>query len=428
MRFPCPRTKTRIGLELQPNSNHKLDAALLGKIVLARFLEMPLRAFDRFVTRVESSAGFSALTPWVSVACLEGAQALNGAVDIPQKRASSILGEVREAGGDLIFLYHRPSYAREYVFDEATLRDLRARQDFPAELARTLHRLRLINSRNRLTHALVQALLASQAGYLRSGEPLSLVPLTQAQMSERLRAGAGLSMVADAGRISRLVRGLSITLPNGKAIPFTGLFPKPRQIHCYYVDYVIKKEKTWIAEGVLKEPLSDEAITDILEREYGIRLLRRTVANIRHALAIPDCRRRGQRMNYLTATEGFSALVPLTPQVLRSVVPAHPGVYEIRSDSLSEAGGESNSSERRALPPEPHGVVYIGSAGDLRKRLGDHLRGSSGNTLLHRYVAEGAARVRYRMISDGWRWVERELYRVFCETFGAPPLANRMSP
>lgn len=73
-------------------------------------------------------------------------------------------------------------------------------------------------------------------------------------------------------------------------------------------------------------------------------------------------------------------------------------------------------------------MVYSGSTGDLCKRLSDHLCGSSGNTLLHRCIAEGAARVRFRMISDGWRWVERKLYRVFCETFGLPPVANRMSP
>ena len=133
-------------------------------------------------------------------------------------------------------------------------------------------------------------------------------------------------------------------------------------------------------------------------------------------------------MSYLTATEGFSALVPLTPEALRTVVPAYPGVYEIRAGSAPGLGGENNSSEREVLPPEPHGVVYIGSAGDLRKRLGDHLRGSSDNALLYRYIAEGTARVRFRMIGDGWRWVEREMYRVFCETFGAAPLANRMSP
>ncbi len=411
---------------MQPGNN-KIDAALLGKIVLARFLEKPLRAFDRFVARVESSAGFSALTPWVTVSRLEGAQVVNGALDICPYPAST-LGEVQEAGGRLRFLYHRESYAREYRFDETELRRLKSCRDVPAELAGTLHRLRLINSRNRLTHALVRALLAAQAGYLRSGEPLSLVALTQAQMSEQLKAHAGLSMVADAGRISRLVRGLSITLPNRKTVPMTELFPTPRKIHCYLLDYVVKMEKAWIAEGALMKPLSDWAIAEILERENGIRLLRRTVANIRHALAIPDCRRRGPRMNYLTATEGFSTLVPLTPQALRSVVPADPGVYEIRSDSLAEAGEESNSSEKRLPPPEPHGVVYIGSAADLRKRLGDHLRGSSDNALLYRHIAEGAARVRFRVVSNGWRWAERELYRVFCETFGAPPLANRMSP
>ena len=235
-------------------------------------------------------------------------------------------------------------------------------------------------------------------------------------------------MVADAGRISRLERGVSITLPNGKTIPLVGLLPKPRQIHCYLVDYVIKKEKTWITEGALGGPLSDEGIAEMLEREYEVRLLRRTVVNIRRALAIPDCRKRRQRMNYLMATEGFSALVPLTPQALRGVVPAHPGVYEIRSDSPCDLGGYTNPAERRTLLPEPNDVIYIGSAGDLRKRLGDHLRGSSGNTLLHRCIVEGAARVRFRMITDGWRWVERELYQVFCETFGAPPLCNRMSP
>lgn len=408
--------------------NNRIDAELLGKIVFARFLEMPLGGFDRFVTQVESSTGFSALRRWATVAQLEGAQVVRGAVDIPQNHASSILGEVREVGTSLMFLYRRASYAREYRFDEEGVTRLLSRPDFPRELAGTLHRLRLINSRNRLTHAVVQVLLASQSEYLRSGQALSLLPLTQAEISARLRAEPRLSVVADPGRISRLVRGLSITLPNGKAVPLARLFPKPRQVHSHFVDYVIKKEKAWMSEGLLQEPLTDGAIAEILEREYSLHLLRRTVANIRHDLAIPDCRRRGQRANYLTATEGFSALLPLTPQGLRITVPAQPGVYEIRAACASDLGGEKEGWPGKSVQPEPHSVVYIGSAGDLRKRLGDHLRGSSDNALLYRHIADGAARVRFRLISDGWRWVERELYRVFCETFGTPPLCNRMSP
>ncbi|MHB1271288.1 MAG: GIY-YIG nuclease family protein [Rhodanobacter sp.] len=411
----------------QPNGL-LIDAALLGKIALARFLVLPLRAVDRLVAQVESSAGFTALLPWMSVGRLEGARVAHEATDIPRIQASPILGEVHAADRRLMFLYHREAYAREYRFDEEGVNCLMARAGSPAALARTLRRLRLINTRNRLTHALMQAVLAAQAAYLRSGQDLALLPLTQATISARLRSESNLSVVADAGRISRLVRGLSIALPNGKAVPLNTLFPKPRQVHCHFVDHMLKAENTWIAEGLLREPLTDEAVAALLEREHGIRLSRRTVANIRHDLAIPDSRSRGQRMNYLVATEGFSPLVPLTPQVLRTAVPTHPGVYEIRATAAYHPDGETEGWPGKGVTSEQHGVVYIGSAGDLRKRLGDHLRGSSDNALLYRHIADGAARVRFRLISADWRVVERELYRVFCETFGVSPQCNRMSP
>lgn len=413
---------------MQHHNNKKIDASLLGKIVLARFLELPLRAFDRLVTQAESSTGFAALRPWVSVGQLESAQVAHDAVDIPQTQSSTVLGEIREASRGLMFLYHRDSYAREYRFDEEGVNHLMSRPDFPAELAGILRRLRLINTRNRLTHALMQAVLASQAAYLRSGQALALLPLTQAEISARLRSESNLSVVADPGRISRLVRVLSIALPNGESVPLSKLFPKPRQVHCHFVDYVIKREKVWMLQGVLWKPLTDEAIATMLEREYGIRLLRRTVANIRHDLAIPDCRSRSQRMNYLTATEGFSALVPLTPQALRTAVPSQPGVYEIRAALGSPMNKVKEGWLEKGASPGMHSVVYIGSTGDLRKRLGDHLRGSSDNVLLYKHLADGAARVRFRLVNEGWRWAERDLYRVFCETFGTPPLCNRMSP
>ncbi|MEW5890745.1 MAG: hypothetical protein AB1768_17290 [Pseudomonadota bacterium] len=112
--------------------------------------------------------------------------------------------------------------------------------------------------------------------------------------------------------------------------------------------------------------------------DYGVRLLRRTVADIRHQLAIPDCRRRGHRMNYLVATAGFSALIRFGGRPAQAL------------------GGSPARQQRQ-----------------------------SAAVLLHR---RGGSRVRFRPVSEGWRRVERELCRVFCETCGAPPLANRMSP
>lgn len=236
------------------HNNNKIDAALLGKIMLARFLALPLRAFDRLVIQAESSTGFNALRPWVTVGRLEGARVVHDAAGIPQTKASLILGEVREAGRDLTFLYHRDSYAREYRFDdEEGMNRLMAHEEIPRDFAGTLHRLRLINTRNRLTHALVQAVLVSQAAYLRSGQALSLLPLTQAEISTRLRSESNLSVVADPGRISRLVRGLSIALANGKAVPLSTLFPKPRQVHCHFVDHMIKTEKHGCLKGYCRD-------------------------------------------------------------------------------------------------------------------------------------------------------------------------------
>ena len=305
--------------------NNKIDADLLGRIVLSRFLEMPLRAFDNCVTQTESSAAFAELRAYLFASRLNNTQLLPSLCNSP-----SVLGKFQEKEGDLALFYCRESFVREYLFDDQALAGHASRNSLPKEQAAILSKLRLINTRNRLTQALMQAVLASQKEYLRSGNNLSLVPLTQAQVSTRLISEAGLSMVADPGRISRLVRRLSVMLPNDQVVPLSKLFPKARQIHCHAVSKVMEMEKTAIAKGVLADPFSDEAIAAVLARDLGICVSRRTVANVRRDLVVPDSRKRGQRMNYLAATAEFSALLPLTLQTLQTEVPAHPGIYEVR--------------------------------------------------------------------------------------------------
>jgi len=407
-------------------ADSRIDAQLLGRIVLARFLELPLRSFSRVVMEAEASIARVGLARWVVAGQLRGSRfADNG-----EPRSSPVLADVVNEGGTLRLDYRRESYIREFAFNEAALMQHRQDPDFPVAWSALLSRLRLINTRNRLTHAIARAMLTEQAGYLRSGNALRLVPFTQAMLSARLRSAPDLVVIADAGRISRLVRAMSIALPGGQVVPFGTLFPKPRQIHRHLVECVIREEKNRMLHGELHEPLSDKDITHLLQKEYGVRLLRRTVASIRHDLAIPDYRNRCGRMGYVAATEGFSALVPLTAQTLRSAIPAQPGIYEIRATATGAVEGRGNGwveQEQGVRPAQPH-VLYIGSSGDLRKRLGDHLRGSSDNMLLFQHIARGAARVRYCVVSDAWRAAERKLYEVFCTTFGGPPPCNRMSP
>jgi RNA polymerase sigma-54 factor len=408
-----------------PNKkNNNLDAATLGKIVLARFLALPLSTYDRCVTRIESSQHFAALAPWVKPSILSHATACDGAAGTPVSSSIQTLGEIRLSRGRPCFVYHKPGFVREYRFDEAEIERIRHSQGFPGELTATLHRLRLINSRNRLTHALMEALIDIQTPYLVSSDPLQLAPLPQAHMSRLLLARGTLPLVPDPGRLSRLIRRLSFKMPDGKTQPLTALFPNARQLHCHRIDFLIKGEKTLLLDGHLARPLSDDAIAELMGNQYGVALSRRSIAAIRHQLAIPDWRRRGERKDYLAVTGGFSPLLPLTPQALSTLVPQHPGVYEIRSTASREDIGIVDYSSSPSLPR----VVYIGSTRDLRKRLGDHLRGNSGNVHLSSYLAEGVARVRFRVVSEDWRSLERQLYHAFCETFGAPPPCNRMSP
>jgi RNA polymerase sigma-54 factor len=162
----------------------------------------------------------------------------------------------------------------------------------------------------------------------------------------------------------------------------------------------------------VRAPLNDGEIAAEIGKKFAVRLSRRSVAYIRHDLGIPDYRDRGHNGGYLTATTGFSALLPLTRQSVLAGAPSGPGVYEIRMQDVHTGVCR---------------VAYIGSAGDLRKRLGDHLRGSSGNPTLRQIIAAGA-KFRYRLVCDGWRALERHVYLAFCTTFGVPPVCNRMSP
>ena len=396
---------------------HRLDSGLLGKIELSRFLTLPLKAYCRFVAQIESSPGFRMLAYHVKWLSIDGALCRDLATEAAP--ASLQLGEVRRENGDLRFVYDCDAFTREYRFDEPRLEQLHPNRT----LAATLSRLRLINSRNRLTHGVIRTLLEIQAGFLTSGDPLSMTPLSLAAMSELLASRGALPMVPDEGRLSRLVRGLSFRSLDGKHYPLRTLFPSRRQLHCHRLDALIKVEKGLLLAGRMGHPWSDEALAMLLRHHYGVCLTRRSVGAIRHHLGIPGQRYRGECRDYLVATEGFSPLLPLTAAGLSAFVPGSPGVYEIRMAMRLKEEKEEGSAVAESTK-----VIYIGSSIDLRKRLMEHLRGNSGNALLAEFLAQGEAKVRFRMVDSEWRSVERELYRAFCSSFGVPPQCNRMSP
>lgn len=390
-----------------PAVSRPLTPEHLGRIVVARFLELPLRTFERRVRALEQAPHFQELLrDAVRIGSLSG----QPSVTARQARGEDLLGVMQRGGDGVVWRYGNPAFDREYMFDEVALGRLMARGDL--ELTRLVSRLRLVNTRNRLTHALVQTLIETQRDYVQTGDPLRLKLLSQAALSARIRARGACSVDADPSRVSRLLRHLAARLPDGEAVRLRSLCPVARDLQRRYVSWVIQQERVRMVEDRTLAPMTDRGIAAAVREEFGARLLTRTVAYIRRDLGIPGSRERERRSEYLSVTVGFSSVLPLTAETLHEQVPPGPGVYEIR---------------RAETPPGMCPIIYIGSARDLRKRLGDHLRGWSDNALLQAH-ARGGTHFRYRPVAARWRDFERAVYQAFCATFGTPPLCNRMSP
>jgi RNA polymerase sigma-54 factor len=396
----------------------RLDSTLLETIVFARFLSLPLRNYLHLVAKVEASSAFKTLAPYVESTRLPGTDAKSPTLR-GQSPESSLLGEVCCHDGEIRFDYYGSACTRKYNFDEKRLSEIA----LPKTAVAALHHLRLINSRNHLTQAIIEQALRIQSAYLATGNPLTMTAMTQAGMS-RLLASQQLPMVPDAGRISRLIRNLSIRTPDGKSIALRCLFPNERKLHRQRLDALIQIEKRLMLDGQLVRPWSDDTLADLLRKNYGSSLSRRGVAAIRHQSGVPDSRRRHKCGDYLSAAQGFSKLFLLNPSNLQACVQNCSGVYEIRA---TQRVGERDVLDALAVA-EITNVIYIGSSIDLRKRLAEHLRGNSDNPLLADFLARGGAKVRFKVVDTEWRQVERTLYQAFCRSFGAPPPCNRMSP
>lgn len=175
----------------------------LGRIVVARFLELPLRAFERRVRSLEQAPRFRVLRSVMRIESLSGLPPVAAGA----ARVGNLLGVVAPSDSRPVFRYASPAFDREYRFEEAALARLPKRGDL--DLIRLVSRLRLVNTRNRLTHALVQALLEAQREFVLTGDPLLRRPLSQATLSARVRASGTCPVDAATRAASRACCGAS---------------------------------------------------------------------------------------------------------------------------------------------------------------------------------------------------------------------------
>jgi len=414
---------------------------LIGIIILSKFIKLPLTRYEALVEKVETSPMFTQLWPGIiSTNLFPRAQALESAGGL----TPNAIGQLRRDEDGFYVSYRHPGLAREFILDEGRLSrsvsltsprcsfgepdlsigDFVEQTQF--EIQALKRQLRLINTRNRLTHMTLMGIAKHQLAYLTSGDALCLRPLSQISLARWVRCemqgnGRLLSRnrleFVDNSMISRLTRSLNVISPQGQDIPLQEFFSSTGAMHKRMIKAILDEEEEQIKQGHIARAYTDEKIKERLEVRFGISIARRTVSACRQAIRVASSYTRNRNHTYPPKLAEFSFYFPLNVVSLNANAPEVPGVYEI---SLAE--------EQVDYPRCSSGVVYIGSSKNLRKRLRDHLRQNSKNSDLRAILEYDSCFFRYIIRSRDLRKVEKELCQYFLTAYGSLPRCNRIRP
>ena len=287
---------------------------------------------------------------------------------------------------------------------------------------RLLHQLRRVNSRNALTHCLLETIAKEQKDYLSTGDILRLKPLPQVELAKRMNQSmnnlGAYALPTCPSWLSRLIPNLSIRLPDGSEQPLKVLLPNRRDRIKWALRALLNEESCNIIEGVLQSPYDDCQLQELLHRRFAISTGtgRRNISAVRRELGIPSAHVRSHDFWHLLAVP-FSNVYPLTIKEITLHVPQTSGVYEL---CLKEG--------QVTYPKGGSTIFYIGRSKNLEKRLMEHLQTRTKNKILAQYLGHETCGFRFLVAEDCYRREEKRLYDLFIATFGAPPAGNRVNP
>ena len=396
---------------------------IVGKIILANFLEYGVGRFITFISKVEGLPLYKRLTQENIII----PKPLPGAKVLRQENATAlakvgVIARVKK-GANFSIHYTQRKFSIEYQINDGKLRrrmdNLKLTEEEKKNLSGLLSKLRRINTRNMLVHEILKGIVEYQRDYFESNSELDLKPLTMAELARSIsnfKESSHSSVLVDASRISRVVRRLSVIIPQGEEVSLSSFFAGRKDMVKRYIKAILNEERTDICNGRLKRPYTDEELRHRLNEGYGLLITRREVAYCRQDLGIlPYSKRNGYV--YRSLLVNFSKIYPFTATSVRNNAPICPGVYELCLDG--------NGIE---YPIGWCQVFYIGSGKNLRKRLLSHLSSSSKNGGIRRFADERSCGFRYLRVSQGWDQEEERLYNLFISTYGSSPLCNRVSP
>jgi len=381
-------------------------AKLVGRIIFGNLLKYPLGKYKKMIEEIEMSP----LINKVPVTVIHLSQ--TGSIIRGEKYSSRVIAGIVKNSNSLSFRYTYEGFNKR--FQVAEHRTEKSRICNPhSTMERFVHKLRRISSRNELTYQVLQEIIKQQSKYLLTGNPLYLTPLTQIDLSKAISMK---DKKIDNSWISRLISGLTVLTPSGEERPLKFLLPSRKQVNKYFIKNLLDKETKDIISRKMEKPYSDVQIRDILQIK-NIKLSIRSIAQYRREMGIQPAKRRISGYKYPPLSANFSLLYPLTVASVRTNSPAGPGIYEFR---LKNREIEYNNGKTP--------VIYIGSTGNIRKRLKDHLGKNTKNGRIRDFLTNHECSFRYIRFSNNWMEEEARFYQIFFSTYGAQPKCNRIKP
>ena len=329
-----------------------------------------------------------------------------------EKYSANVIAEIIRNSSSLSIKYTYEGFNKRYIIAEHLTKESKV-CDHNHTMERFVHKLQRINSRNELTYQVLQKIIKQQSQYLVTGNPLYLTPLTQIDLSRSISIE---DRRIDNSWISRLISGLTVLTPSGEERSLKFLLPSRKQINKFFIKNLLDKETKDIISGKMEKPYSDDQIRDILQIQNR-KLSIRSIARYRREMGIQPAKRRISGYKYPPLSANFSLLYPLTVESVRTNSPASPGIYEFR---LKNREVEYHNGKTP--------VIYIGSTGNIKKRLKDHLGKNTKNGRIRDFLKNHECSFRYIQFYKDWEQEEARMYQLFFSTYGAQPKCNRIKP
>lgn len=188
----------------------------------------------------------------------------------PAKAFSAVAGIGIDGGEPVLKFFHREVWKGEYAVDAERLKAVvgQAEPGEARKLSRFVQRLSFLARRQTTLYKALQALIAAQADWLKTGDPSRRQPLTQRSLA--------VALGVDPSAVNRLIANKSVELPWGTEAPMKSLLPSGKTL--------ARERVCELARG--RPELSDEALRALLAAEHQIHLSRRSVAQYRQDLGV----------------------------------------------------------------------------------------------------------------------------------------------